>query len=173
MSTFDLFDPERKKRRKQQMKEANARRCARQRGEDVPLRRTGPKVGSRFKIRHGTATEYFRHGCRCEPCREAARAHAKKYRNPITNRAGVKRNQQKNILRGRAAKNRPCVDCGHSYPYYVMQFDHLRDKRYDLGSSATRGLGNQKFYEEIAKCDVVCANCHMIRTHLRRQRGAA
>lgn len=32
----------------------------------------------------------------------------------------------------RKVKNKPCVDCGIIYPYYVMQFDHIRDKKYHV-----------------------------------------
>lgn len=69
------------------------------------------------------------------------------------------------------AKNRPCADCGFTYPFYVMQFDH-RDpstKSFTIGSSVTRGLGINAYKNEIAKCDVVCANCHAQRTHNQRE----
>lgn len=62
-------------------------------------------------------------------------------------------------------KNKPCEDCGKSYPPYVMDFDH-RDpniKEFNVGGSChMHGLA--KTLEEIDKCDVVCANCHRIRT---------
>ena len=67
-----------------------------------------------------------------------------------------------------AAKDRPCADCGVKYPFYVMDFDHKPDtvKEFNIAS----GLGGKsfkKFYAEIAKCDVVCANCHRERTYSR------
>ena len=141
----------------------------RQKGEDVPLQKRGPKVGSRFKIRHGTANEYGKHGCRCTPCKEAATARSRKYRmrDPEKNRAAVKRNQQVNIAIMRAAKDKPCTDCGVSYPYWVMQFDHLRDKELNLSVGESRSIGKARLLAEIAKCEVVCANCHMERTHSR------
>jgi len=34
-----------------------------------------------------------------------------------------------------AAKSRPCADCGISYPFYVMTFDHVRgEKKFTIGS---------------------------------------
>ena len=62
-------------------------------------------------------------------------------------------------------KERPCMDCGMQYPYYVMQFDHVRGhKAFPMSSpSATRSMARMQ--EEIAKCDVVCANCHAERTY--------
>jgi hypothetical protein len=60
----------------------------------------------------------------------------------------------------------PCTDCDISYPYYVMDFDHLRDKT-DLIGKFVRGSNLSGLKLEIAKCEVVCANCHRIRTHKR------
>ena len=66
----------------------------------------------------------------------------------------------------REAKNRPCQDCGIQYPYYVMQFDH-REPAKKLFTIGNRGALKtlEVLKAEIAKCDVVCANCHMERTH--------
>lgn len=71
----------------------------------------------------------------------------------------------------RAAKDRPCCDCGVRYPPYVMQFDHRRgEKSFTVGDANTRGMPLAKVEREIAKCDVVCANCHAERTYQRGQR---
>lgn len=61
-----------------------------------------------------------------------------------------------------------CKDCKTPFPYYVLQFDHLdgyvkTDKIQNLIRSASR----DRVMEEISKCDVVCANCHSIRTYKR------
>jgi NUMOD4 motif len=63
------------------------------------------------------------------------------------------------------AKDVPCADCGKRYPSYVMDFDHRdgRSKSFGIGNSRARSV--QRFRDEIAKCDVVCANCHRERTH--------
>lgn len=65
----------------------------------------------------------------------------------------------------RAAKDVPCADCGESYPYYVMDFDHQRDKDFMLSQAPTKQVSWKRIDEEIAKCDVVCANCHRQRTY--------
>jgi 5-methylcytosine-specific restriction endonuclease McrA len=66
----------------------------------------------------------------------------------------------------RQKKNQKCTDCGMKYPYYVMQFDHLSDKKYTIGTLVN--LNNRgKLEQELAKCEVVCANCHAERTHQR------
>ena len=66
----------------------------------------------------------------------------------------------------REAKNKPCTDCGHSFPYYVMDFDHIREKSFTIARSVG-SAGMPKTLAEIAKCEVICANCHRIRTHGR------
>ncbi len=58
----------------------------------------------------------------------------------------------------------PCVDCGENDPV-VLEFDHLRDKVKNV--SAMMGHPWWKVVAEIAKCEVVCANCHRRRTVAR------
>jgi hypothetical protein len=66
-----------------------------------------------------------------------------------------------------AAKDVPCTDCGIKYPPYVMQFDHVRgDKKFNLAEAKAIG-SKRRVLAEIAKCEVVCANCHTERTHSR------
>jgi hypothetical protein len=76
----------------------------------------------------------------------------------------------------REAKARPCADCGVPYPRYVMDLDHRpgTNKRANLSILAKCGSACEVILEEIAKCDVVCANCHRTRTYTRKQatRGA-
>ena len=67
------------------------------------------------------------------------------------------------------AKKKPCADCGISYPYYVMDFDHRDGATESFSLHAVHGASKQAILREIAKCDVVCANCHRERTHQRRR----
>lgn len=67
------------------------------------------------------------------------------------------------------AKGVPCSDCGVSYPTCVMQFDHIRgNKVLNIGSATARIKNLGALHEEITKCDVVCANCHALRTESRK-----
>lgn len=66
------------------------------------------------------------------------------------------------------AKDVPCVDCGVRYPPYVMDFDHVRGVKIDDISRMVRAyVRPQRIQAEIDKCDVVCANCHRVRSHKR------
>lgn len=74
----------------------------------------------------------------------------------------------------RAAKSRPCMDCERSYPLFVMQFDHRPGERKSFTiSRIPSGVVSRPLLDaEIQKCDVVCANCHAIRTYSRLVRKA-
>lgn len=61
-----------------------------------------------------------------------------------------------------------CQDCGLHFPYYVMEFDHTRGEKTSTVTSMC-SCNRDKLLAEIAKCDLVCANCHSIRTHQRGQ----
>lgn len=62
----------------------------------------------------------------------------------------------------------PCMDCKKQYPYYVMDFDHVRGVKQKNVSELISTLSKKKIDLEIAKCEIVCSNCHRIRTHLRK-----
>jgi hypothetical protein len=66
-----------------------------------------------------------------------------------------------------------CMDCG-LHPEYsqVLEFDHRPDeeKRFHISDGMVNGT-MEDLIAEIAKCDIVCANCHRIRTVLKNQFG--
>jgi hypothetical protein len=62
----------------------------------------------------------------------------------------------------------PCVDCRISYPYYVMDFDHVRGQKHANVMELVSTLSKKRIDLEIAKCEIVCSNCHRIRTHMRK-----
>jgi DNA-binding CsgD family transcriptional regulator len=64
-----------------------------------------------------------------------------------------------------------CVDCGEMYPYFMLQFDHLHSKDFQISNYRKHTVSLDKIKKEIDKCEVVCANCHSIRTHMRRTTG--
>lgn len=54
------------------------------------------------------------------------------------------------------------MDCGGRFPPECMDFDHRSDKRINMGNLKVRDP--EKIQQEAMKCDVVCSNCHRIRT---------
>lgn len=66
-----------------------------------------------------------------------------------------------------------CFDCKNKFPHYVLEFDHKPEfKKLDGVYRVLRNHGEQMAWSEVAKCDVVCANCHKIRTYQREQEAA-
>lgn len=69
-------------------------------------------------------------------------------------------------------KDKPCVDCKVKYAPWIMQFDHLKDKEIDVSNAVSKLWSRERITQEVAKCELVCANCHADRTY-KRQRGIA
>ena len=66
-------------------------------------------------------------------------------------------------------KSAPCMDCAGQYPSEAMDWDHrlAETKLYDVGAMVGGRYSWDKIQAEIAKCDLVCSNCHRIRTKKR------
>lgn len=66
-------------------------------------------------------------------------------------------------------KSVPCADCKNDFHHAAMHFDHLpgTEKRFNIGERYAH-VSEQDLLDEIAKCEVVCANCHAVRTFNRR-----
>lgn len=100
---------------------------------------------------HGSHSGYTWHSCRCEFCTTAS-----------SDKSLIRHNETREWIK--ASKAFPCTDCRVEYPSYVMDYDH-RDpstKNFELAQPGGRSLDLVK--QEIAKCDLVCSNCHSIRT---------
>lgn len=70
------------------------------------------------------------------------------------------------------AREVPCADCGGRFPVVCMDFDHLpgQAKSFNI-STWYRWVTDLDLAAEIAKCAVVCANCHRVRTATRGYTG--
>ncbi len=105
-------------------------------------------------------------GCRCDYCVEAQNTYVRRWMAAkgaaIRARAYAKRRAIIDEL-----KSKPCADCQETYPPYCMDFDHLGDKEFNIGSG--NKISITALMAEIEKCEVVCANCHRMRTHERGQ----
>ena len=56
-----------------------------------------------------------------------------------------------------------CVDCGFDNPI-ALDFHHIsKDKEINISKVINRGWGKTRILNEVAKCILLCANCHRIR----------
>lgn len=63
-------------------------------------------------------------------------------------------------------KDNPCMDCGNKFHPCAMDFDHVKgEKIFSLNTM----YSEIKVLEEVAKCELVCANCHRVRTYNRNK----
>jgi len=88
-----------------------------------------------------------------------------KHKSDVAKNNKIRYSEYRDIIR--PMKEQPCVDCGNKYPYYVMDFDHLEDCEKIENISQMKGWSKDKLLDEIAKCEIVCSNCHRIRTFKR------
>ena len=61
-----------------------------------------------------------------------------------------------------------CADCGYNAHHIALEFDHREGTEKLFNVSWRTAHNAEKVWAEVEKCDVVCANCHQIRTHERR-----
>lgn len=106
---------------------------------------------------------------RCVECqREYSRAHYRMNKHRHNQQRADRTRQRRSEIRSwvAAQKSVPCADCGGRFPSVCMDLDHVRgEKRFNVA----QGVYDRTFsevVEEVAKCDVVCANCHRVRTFL-------
>lgn len=66
-------------------------------------------------------------------------------------------------------KSHPCTDCGGTFDAEVMDFDHVSGvKSFNISSAKQVGYSLSRVKKEVAKCELVCSNCHRLRTKARR-----
>lgn len=109
------------------------------------------------------------HGYHCRSCHKAYRdQHYLANKGDYVDRAVKRRAQRRAFIR--SLKERPCADCGQTFPPCVMDFDHLPDaeKLFNISSNHALDVSKACLLNEVSKCVVVCANCHRLRTYRRR-----
>jgi hypothetical protein len=64
----------------------------------------------------------------------------------------------------------PCTDCKQYFFPVMLDFDHTgNDKTRNIADMVARGCSIKTIQSEIDKCQIVCANCHRLRTFLRKE----
>ena len=105
----------------------------------------------------------------CRPCRAAYKrehylANRQRYMDTAARRRAAVVEERTELLFD-YFREHPCADCGKTNPL-VLEFDHVGRKEFDI-ARGIRGRNWRAVLDEIAKCEVVCANCHRRRTALR------
>ena len=124
-----------------------------------------PKEVSQFS-RHTKSPDGLQHQCKtCNNAFGRANYQANKERYF---RLAVERHEDLKA-RIRALKNVPCIDCGHTFDPVCMDFDHLPQfsKTMNVAGMIRRRMRWETIKAEIDKCELVCANCHRLRTKAR------
>lgn len=67
-------------------------------------------------------------------------------------------------------KSKGCTDCGKKYSEVAMDLDHVGKKRKDISSIIQQDRGIQFLMDELKECEVVCSNCHRIRSKNRKSK---
>ena len=109
----------------------------------------------------------------CKSCynlkrKETYKQHYHTYKSEYRERAIIRNRRLKDLLRVKTLeylKDKSCVMCGMSDPR-VLDFDHINPTTKSFGIA--RALHNimawEKVLAEIEKCQILCANCHRIKT---------
>lgn len=106
--------------------------------------------------------------CYSEKRRIFYKEHYFKYGSEYRARAIARKRRLKNNLRKALLeylKDKACVHCGIS-DVRVLEFDHINPatKSFGIAQAITRTLQWENVLEEISKCQILCANCHKIKT---------
>lgn len=109
-----------------------------------------------------------KHQARCRKCENSI---SKNHYSTNKKYYALKRDRNRNKYRDvnkKLKETTPCTDCGKYYPYFVMDWDHREGENKTSGVSKLLQQGTiNKMLSEIQKCDLVCSNCHRIRTFTR------
>ena len=65
-------------------------------------------------------------------------------------------------------ESNPCVDCGNKFHFSAMDFDHVNDDKHKGVAILVNQGSRKQIWEEIEKCELVCSNCHRVRTFNRK-----
>lgn len=137
-------------------------------------RRGTPRVTAEqlSAIRSQCATRMWSSGARKRLDLDKRKENRKIWEKTPAGRKAILRNRQQNKARRikantqviGSAKDKPCADCGHQFPRCCMDFHHIvGEKRFSVGKGTCRATST--LIKEIAKCIVICSNCHRIRHH--------
>lgn len=105
-------------------------------------------------------------------CKDCFRSYSKRYyeehkAETFARNQRTRRRQKLKLLELKAQS--PCTDCGNKFHPFIMEFDHTdpSNKLFPVGRAG--GRSGTQISKEMEKCELVCANCHKMRTFRRHQ----
>lgn len=96
----------------------------------------------------------------CKPC-------LRDYNNTLAQTRNKKRRSKEYVRQ--VKEDSPCIDCGSYFHYWIMDFDHVRGEK-SINLNKLQNCSLARIKTEIAKCDLVCACCHRIRTSNKKEK---
>ena len=127
------------------------------------------KAGTEF---HRSRTGQFAY-CRDCRCAYDRRYYAERGKAARLARSRARRDDARAWMDG-LKEGRPCADCGDTFLPWLMHWDHLPEYvKVDEISSMVGTHRRAAILEELTKCELVCANCHVMRTVRRARRTIA
>jgi hypothetical protein len=125
------------------------------------------KLETEFSKRKNGKSQSYCKDCRKVYCRQHYHNNKLKHNSRRTKLKKKHYDEQSQKIRD-IKSNKKCCDCDKSFPACVMQFDHVNSDKFTNISDMPGKYNWSKIEKEILKCDLVCANCHCIRTYNRR-----
>lgn len=129
--------------------------------EDIPLKASenGKECKKCHVVKNVENFTLLKTGYRHSYCRKCLRQYNSKLKRKDTPTSVAYIRKQK--------ESSPCVDCGSYFKYWIMDYDHVQgDKARSINKM--QRLSIETIKNEIDKCELVCANCHRIRTYERK-----
>lgn len=102
--------------------------------------------------------------CECESAKDRYK------RNPASTKDSVKRRSKpiREYL-NRIKASTPCADCNKYFHPCQIDFDHVVGRKlFNLSQAFKLGKNMEQIDAEIAKTEIVCSNCHRLRTYQRQ-----
>lgn len=118
-----------------------------------------------FKVKSANIRQSYCRECTKKMLRDHYEAHTAYYLKKAHMRNYRIRNEIRQYIWNYLSKH-ACVDCRESNPV-VLEFDHIKEKRDNISNLVKYATLN-RVIQEIAKCEVRCANCHRIVTAKRQ-----
>ena len=144
----------------------NAMRC-----QHCDTDMTGAHKNRRYcSSKCANAARYERTGARCTSEDRSKwyknRCKRSGYREKLREQGNIRRQRVLEFLRAFKVEH-GCADCGYKEHHAALDFDHVKDGK-SINVCFAKSVEQAK--SEIALCEVVCANCHRIRTYERMQK---